>query len=382
MTPLKFNGSGSEYFKIWIVNILLTIVTLGLYRPWAKVRTLRYFYGNTELDNSNFEYHATGKQLFVSFIIAVALLLVYLVISQLNPILGLILPIALLIALPWIIWRSMKFNLSMSSHRNVRFGFNGEISGSYIALLAYPIGLLAAGIAALYFVSQISIWLALALSLIAYPAYFAMISKVTNSYVVNGSHFGQGQFSTNLEFKPFFMIILKAAGLAFLFLLVVVIVAFAVIFSSGNSGSLGSLFEAITNLGTSGNATSFIFGMIISIYGIFILAGLYLLSYIKARQRMYLFSKTTLNKSITFESTLTTNKYFSVMLTNLLLLVCSLGLGYPWAAVRLYRYSIENINIQAEEGFNDFISKQSGEEGPLGEELGDAFNADIGGLAV
>ena len=381
MTPLKFNGSGSEYFKIWIVNILLTIVTLGLYRPWAKVRTLRYFYGNTELDNSNFEYHATGKQLFVSFIIAVALLLVYLVISQLNPILGLILPIALLIALPWIIWRSMKFNLSMSSHRNVRFGFNGEISGSYIALLAYPIGLLAAGIAALYFVSQISIWLALALSLIAYPAYFAMISKVTNSYVVNGSHFGQGQFSTNLEFKPFFMIILKAAGLAFLFLLVVVIVAFAVIFSSGNSGSLGSLFEAITNLGTSGNATSFIFGMIISIYGIFILAGLYLLSYIKARQRMYLFSKTTLNKSITFESTLTTNKYFSVMLTNLLLLVCSLGLGYPWAAVRLYRYSIENINIQAEEGFNDFISKQSGEEGPLGEELGDAFNADIGGLA-
>ena len=52
-----------------------------------------------------------------------------------------------------------------------------------------------------------------------------------------------------------------------------------------------------------------------------------------------------------------------------------------WAAVRLYRYSIENINIQAEEGFNDFISKQSGEEGPLGEELGDAFNADIGGLA-
>ncbi|PYF78348.1 uncharacterized membrane protein YjgN (DUF898 family) [Marinomonas alcarazii] len=381
MTPIKFNGSGLEYFKIWIVNILLTIVTLGLYRPWAKVRTLRYFYGNTELDNSNFEYHATGKQLFFSFIIAVALLVAYLVIGQLSPILGLILPIALLIALPWIIWRSMKFNLNMSSYRNVRFGFNGELSGSYIALLAYPIGLLAVGIAALYFVSQISIWLALVLSLIAYPAYFAMISKVTNSYVVNGSHFGQGQFSTNLEFKPFFMIILKAAGLAFLFLLIVLIIAFSIILSSANSGGLRSFFQALASFGQSINTASLIFGMIIFMYGIFILTGLYIFSYVKAHQRMYLLSKTTLNKSITFESTLTTNKYFSVMLTNLLLLVCTLGLGYPWAAVRLYRCSIESINVQAEEGFNNFISKQTGEEGPLGEELGDAFNADIGSLA-
>ena len=41
---LEFTGSGSEYFRIWIVNLLLTLVTLGLYYPWAKVRRLRYFY--------------------------------------------------------------------------------------------------------------------------------------------------------------------------------------------------------------------------------------------------------------------------------------------------------------------------------------------------
>ena len=64
MRVLSFGGSGFEYFKIWIVNILLTILTLGLYYPWAKVRKNRYFYGNTSLDERNFEYHATGKQLF------------------------------------------------------------------------------------------------------------------------------------------------------------------------------------------------------------------------------------------------------------------------------------------------------------------------------
>ena len=39
---IRFSGSGSEYFRIWIVNLLLTIVTLGIYYPWAKVRQTRY----------------------------------------------------------------------------------------------------------------------------------------------------------------------------------------------------------------------------------------------------------------------------------------------------------------------------------------------------
>jgi hypothetical protein len=45
--PLRFTGSGSEYFRIWIVNSLLLVLTLGLYMPWARVRKLRYVYGNT-----------------------------------------------------------------------------------------------------------------------------------------------------------------------------------------------------------------------------------------------------------------------------------------------------------------------------------------------
>jgi Bacterial protein of unknown function (DUF898) len=38
---VRFTGSGSEYFRIWIVNLLLMLVTLSLYYPWAKVRRLR-----------------------------------------------------------------------------------------------------------------------------------------------------------------------------------------------------------------------------------------------------------------------------------------------------------------------------------------------------
>ena len=51
----QFHGRGGEYFGIWIVNILLTIVTLGLYSPWAHVRNKHYFYGNTDLAGERFE---------------------------------------------------------------------------------------------------------------------------------------------------------------------------------------------------------------------------------------------------------------------------------------------------------------------------------------
>ena len=50
----SFTGTGKEYFKIWIVNILLSIVTLGIYSAWAKVRTEKYLHGNTFLNGSSF----------------------------------------------------------------------------------------------------------------------------------------------------------------------------------------------------------------------------------------------------------------------------------------------------------------------------------------
>lgn len=74
---LSFTGSGSEYFGIWIVNILLTIITLGIYSAWAKVRRNRYFYGNTILLGRGFEYHASGGQILIGRLIVFAYLVLY-----------------------------------------------------------------------------------------------------------------------------------------------------------------------------------------------------------------------------------------------------------------------------------------------------------------
>ena len=53
---LQFTGSALEYFRIWIVNVCLTLVTLGIFSAWAKVRKKRYFYSHTLLDGTPFQY--------------------------------------------------------------------------------------------------------------------------------------------------------------------------------------------------------------------------------------------------------------------------------------------------------------------------------------
>jgi len=115
-----FTGSGGEYFKIWIVNILLTIITLGIYSAWAKVRNKQYFYGNTYLADSSFEYTAEPMQILKGRIIAIIAYFVYSIGASLIPVLNMIFPIILLVATPWIIMKSIAFNAHYSQYRNVR----------------------------------------------------------------------------------------------------------------------------------------------------------------------------------------------------------------------------------------------------------------------
>ncbi|PKO57288.1 MAG: DUF898 domain-containing protein, partial [Betaproteobacteria bacterium HGW-Betaproteobacteria-19] len=107
--PFEFSGQGFEFFRIWIVNILLSIVTLGVYSAWAKVRTQRYFYGNTRLDGASFEYLADPIRILKGRLIAFGFLLVYMLADQFVPVLGFILMLVLIGLFPWVMVRSLAF---------------------------------------------------------------------------------------------------------------------------------------------------------------------------------------------------------------------------------------------------------------------------------
>ena len=123
-----FHGQGSEFFRIWIVNLVLTILTLGIYSAWAKVRTKRYFYGNTELAGDRFDYLASPIAILKGRIIAVVFLVTYTLVSYFAATWSFILFIVLMLVMPYVVMRAIRFNAIMSSWRGVRFGFNGDCS--------------------------------------------------------------------------------------------------------------------------------------------------------------------------------------------------------------------------------------------------------------
>jgi len=61
-------GKGTEFTLIFFKNLLLTIITFGLYYPWARVEKLKYHYTSTELENTRFYFNGTGKETFKDFI--------------------------------------------------------------------------------------------------------------------------------------------------------------------------------------------------------------------------------------------------------------------------------------------------------------------------
>ncbi len=86
--PFTFTGSTREYFGIWIVNVLLTLVTLGVYSAWAKVRRQRYFHGSTRLAGASFDYHAKPIRILIGRVIVLAMLVGYNLAPHFLPVVG------------------------------------------------------------------------------------------------------------------------------------------------------------------------------------------------------------------------------------------------------------------------------------------------------
>jgi len=63
-----FHGRGGTLFGIHVVNVLLTIVTLGVYYFWAKTRTRKYLVAQTEFLGDRFAYHGTPKELLLGML--------------------------------------------------------------------------------------------------------------------------------------------------------------------------------------------------------------------------------------------------------------------------------------------------------------------------
>jgi len=394
MKALSFEGNGNEYFKIWIVNVLLTIITVGLYYPWAKVRNHRYFYGNTKLEGRNFEYHATGKQLFLGYLISMILFIIYVVIQKVSPIGSLVVVLILFAGIPWLIWRSLKFSMRMTSFSNVRFSFAGVLGQSYINFLLIPILF----ILALYVVpigasilipmliagTKIASWatviipIAIITSLVFSFYLYAYIKKRNSSYIINGSRYGQGVFHTKLETKKFLAISFKTLLLTILVLGATFLLIGGIVYTTIGLESIMELKNSMNDPKSMQENIGIMMPIILSVYGGLILASILIMAYSITRQRTYIFENTTLDEKIKFASTLEAKPLLWIMFTNLIAILLTIGLAFPWAKVRMARLMVENTLVDTEHGFDAYMTQKQKEESSLGEQIGDAFDVDVG----
>lgn len=369
--PFSFNGSGGEYFKIWIVNVVLTILTLGIYSAWATVRKRRYFYGNTELDGNFFEYKATPWMILKGRLIAVFILIVFSLVSQFFPPAGIVLALALLAVAPWIIWNSFRFSARMSAYRNVLFGFKGKLGPVYFYILLLPIlPLLIAGlIAALLYFSGYTEPNAFGViaffGIIATYLLFPFTQAKFTRYYVNGATFGQGGFEADITSGRYYATYIKA------FFMII-----------GLSLLMGTLLTATGSLDffekpDAQALTTGVKAAAVGAFLIFILFSFWLRAYVSSRIRNYIFNSSCLDNNIQLSSSVTVNGLFMLYLTNTLLLIISLGLAYPWTAVRIANFHANNTAAIIQGDLSGYITEQNAYQSSLADELGDAFDLEV-----
>ncbi len=178
-----FDGDRAAFFRIIVRNILLTVVTVGIYRFWAKTRLRRYLWAKTRLQDEPFEYVGRGAELFVGFLIVLSILfplgLIYALFSTLvvstegsvRELFDLLSTLVFVFLLGVATFRAQRYRLSRTQWRGIR----GRLGGSS---LAYGLRYL--------------VWILLVLLTLglAYPGYSIALTR----YMTRHTWFGSGRF--------------------------------------------------------------------------------------------------------------------------------------------------------------------------------------------
>jgi len=426
--PLEFTGKTREYFGIWLVNELLTVLTLGIYGAWAKVRNKRYLYGNTLLDKSPFDYHANPLAILRGWLIALVFFFLYSVISKFTPFAAPVFAILFLVMTPWVVINALSFRWRNTSYRNIRFGFEKDYKEA-ISVFIF-----------------LAILVPLTLGLII--PYYIYRQK---GFIVNHSSYGQTRFSLDAGAGGFYKIYLIAIGILIGAGMLVVMITGSfsgyMLASKGMPVPAQISSQAVlpmidyerflsdvrndnvlkvemgsdtiyiekkdgqTYMTLSTNDPSLIDELmdhnvkinikdpggnplssepaqipqmpaavsVITFLGMLPLFLIYILifGYIQAATTNYIWNNTTVGEH-SFECTLTVKKMTWIYFTNMLLIMFSIGLLVPWARIRILRYRIENLTLVASGSLDQVVQQEQQYVNAMGEEIGEVFDVDIG----
>jgi len=381
--PIRFTGSGSEYFRIWIVNLLLTLVTLTLYWPFARARRMAYFQNNTLIGDDPLGFHADPWKMFRGYLVVLVLGIFYWAVTRFLPAFGWFALLAVAALWP-LLWRaSLHFRLRNTSWRGVRLDFAGDTRGAYLALLPF----FAPALALVFLVPPVADDTAVAPELARGAAMAAGLVTLVfalatpwlllrlKRYQHGGYAFTQERTRLQVRTRSFYALYAKAGALTVASMLAVVALVFLLMFAVMGMGQR----EALESLSRPGAAAGGMVAVLVLGLGLlYLLIPLLTLPYITARFQNLLWSGTA-SAHLRFQSRLRFRDLLRVTVVNWLLIIVTLGLFWPFAKVRSTRIRLQAMAVQVDGRVDDWLARaQAAGRGVLGDAAGDFLGIDMG----
>ena len=338
---LQFTGDGKEYFRIWIVNLALTLATLGIYSAWAKVRKQRYFYSNTLLDGSAFGYHAEPLKILKGRLIALVFVVIYFAAVRTSSKATFAVIVLIALVTPWLFVKSRMFTSRVSSWRGIRFNFREDYRGAYATLLGN-----------------------LALVAITFGILAPRLTWARYQFLVSRTSFGDEEFTCEARVGKFHSTYWKAIGMTFGVIAVL--------------GVLAAILIPALHLKTQAPkwaVMAFTYGLVFLNYAI---VGPIVLGFTHARNLNEVLNHTTVGPH-RLAGTFRAGTLIGLYLRNVLLIIATAGIYIPWAHVRVARYRCESIALEAQGPLEQLsASANRAVPGAALEELGSFFDLDFG----
>ena len=349
---VNFSGRTGEYFSIWLVNTALTLASVGLYMPWARVRTRRYFLGQIRLEESGLDYQANPRSMFFGWVViglgfillsSFGDLLTMGLTSVVQPLVkgswivpllsagvgGVILLIQLG-ALTWLLVQSLRYNSSKTSFRNLRFGF-GSVETRFKLWKEMVILLV------LQFLAIISLGL-----LQPYVAWR------WRRFLIRHRRFGTTPFAFTAKPSDFRRLHLRALPLLFPAI-----------------ASIAAIATMLLWLALATRSGTLVSGKIVpwpiptEIVTVLVLASIPLLliwsCWLEARAAILTWRCTHLGE-MRFACAWRARDLIRLRLQHGLALVFSLGLAWPWVRIRETRYRLQRISVSPATALDGFLA--------------------------
>lgn len=365
---IRFTGSGSEYFRIWIVNLLLTLVTFSLYWPFARARRIAYFQNNTLVGDDPLGFHGDPWKMFRGYLVVLLMGITYGVLSNTVPSIAALLLLAFALVWP-ALWRaSLQFRLRNTSWRGVRMAFVGDLKGAYLALLPFFLPALAL----VLFMPELAedekptpaqarqmftVLGTVGLLMFALlPWCFARLKR----YQHGGYQFAGERTELRAGNGSFYGLMLRLIG--------VVLLVCAVI----------GAMVALLMVGAGGNPA----GRVLTVFGaiglLYVLLPLIVIPFATVGLQNLVWANTR-SRNTRFRSELRHGTLFKVNALNWLLIALTLGLYWPFAQVRMARARLEAMALQVKGDVDTWMARaEARQDGVLGDAAGDLFGIDVG----